>query len=272
MLNTIQFGDVTRYELGRKVPGFGLYWTVAYYVDGILIDAGSAHTAPELSHALADKPLACIINTHSHEDHIGANHLLQRQFAGLEVLAHPKALSILADPRGTRSLQPYRHILFGQPDGCMPTPIEDKKMIHTPGHDFQIIYTPGHSQDHICIYEPKHRWLFSGDLYVGGKDRALRRTNDIRQIIASLKMVAALPTKIMFPSCARVKEAPRQELLSKIEYLETIGQRVFELHRQGLGEKAIARKLFGMPRFSEWMTLGNYSRRNLVRSFLQMLI
>jgi len=268
MLNIIPFGNVIRYELGRKAPGLGLYWTAAYYVDGILIDAGSAHTSKELADALADKPLSHIINTHSHEDHIGANHLLQSRHDHLMIKAHPEALPIMADPRSTRSLQPYRHILFGQPDGCTGASATDREIIATNHHEFQILYTPGHSPDHLCVWEPKQRWLFSGDLYVGGKDRALRKTNDIRQIIASLKMVAALPVKIMFPGCARIKMSPREELLSKIEYLETIGQRIFELHRQGLKDKAIARRLFGRPKFSEWMTLGNYSRLNLVRSYL----
>ncbi len=270
MIKVTQFGEVTRFELARKIAGRGRYWSMAYYVDGLLIDAGTAHTAHELVDALDGRPLSGVINTHSHEDHIGANYLLQERFDQVPIYAHPRALPILADPAGARSLQPYRHILFGQPEGCAATPVENGQEVHTPNHTFRIIYTPGHTPDHICLYEPERKWLFSGDLYVGGKDRALRNTIDIRQILASLKMVAQLPAKVMFPSCARVKERPRQDIQDKIEYLEIIGQRILELHRQGLGPKAIARKLFGGPRFSEWMTLGNYSRLNLVQAYLKL--
>ena len=36
------------------------------------------------------------------------------------------------------------------------------------------IHAPGHSPDHICLFEPERGWLFSGDTYIGGQDRAQR--------------------------------------------------------------------------------------------------
>ena len=47
---------------------------------------------------------------------------------------------------------------------------------------FQVIYTPGHSPDHICLFEHKHGWLFTGDLFVGGMDRALRVDYDVDRV------------------------------------------------------------------------------------------
>ena len=43
----------------------------------------------------------------------------------------------------------------------------------------KVIHTPGHCSNHLCLYEPNKGWLFTGDLFVGGKDRALRAGNDI---------------------------------------------------------------------------------------------
>ena len=75
--------------------------------------------------ALAHKPPASIVNTHTHEDHIGANGKLQAKMAGLVIQAHPLALPVLADPQRTQPLHPYRRLFWGWPApsrraGCSP--------------------------------------------------------------------------------------------------------------------------------------------------------
>jgi glyoxylase-like metal-dependent hydrolase (beta-lactamase superfamily II) len=72
-----------------------------------------------------------------------------------------------------------------------------------------VLYTPGHSLDHLCLYEPRQGWLFSGDLFVGGRDRALRSGCDIWQIIASLKAIAALPVVCLFAGSAARRTSER---------------------------------------------------------------
>lgn len=270
MLNISRFDQVTRFDLARTLAGHGRYWTTAYLVDGLLVDTGCAHTAPELQHALKDASLHRIVNTHTHEDHIGADGLLQRQRQVLEILAHPLALPILADPRGKQPLQPYRRLFWGWPEPARGTPVSDKEFIETPNHRFQVIYTPGHSLDHICFYEPDQGWLFSGDLFVGGQDRALGARYDIWQIIASLKRVADLPLKALFPGSARVRKDPGEEIKSKISYLEDLGGRILNLHDQGRDVRAITRLICGAPMPVELITLGHFSRRHLVLSYLGM--
>jgi glyoxylase-like metal-dependent hydrolase (beta-lactamase superfamily II) len=73
MLKAHSYGDVTRFDLGRTLFGRGRYWATAYLIHGTMIDTGCAFSAPELVEALADVPLTRIVNTHSHEDHIGGN-------------------------------------------------------------------------------------------------------------------------------------------------------------------------------------------------------
>lgn len=160
MLKISRYGDVTRFDLARTLLGRGRYWTAAYLVDGLLVDTGCAHSAPELVRALADISLLHIVNTHSHEDHIGANGSLQRQ-RGLEIMAHPMALPVLANPQ-TQPLHLYRRVLWGWPDPSQGQPIADGALIKTEHYSFQVIYTPGHSPDHLCLYEPQQEWLFIG--------------------------------------------------------------------------------------------------------------
>jgi glyoxylase-like metal-dependent hydrolase (beta-lactamase superfamily II) len=268
MLRVSHFGDVTRFDLARTIAGRGRYWTTAYLVDKLLIDSGCAHTAPELAAILSDDHPTQIFNTHSHEDHIGANGMLQRRNPFPTILAHPRAIPILANPHKTQPLHPYRWLMWGWPEASQGKPLEDGSIIESENHQFEVIYTPGHSLDHIGLYEPQHRWFFSGDLYVGGKERSLRAGYDIWEIIASLKRVAKLPINWLFAGSARVRENPGVELESKIDYLERLGERVLEMHQQGYSISRIVSALCGGPMLIELITLGHFSRRHLVESYL----
>ncbi|RME88232.1 MAG: MBL fold metallo-hydrolase [Anaerolineae bacterium] len=269
MLKITRYDDVIRFDLARTLAGRGHYWTTCYWVDGLLVDTGCAHAAPEFRRALADFPVRRIVNTHSHEDHIGANGLLQKERPEVDILAHPLALPVLADPRHEQPLHPYRRIFWGWPDPSQGRPISDGAVIETERYRFQVLYTPGHSPDHLCLYEAERGWLFSGDLFVGGRDRALRAGYDIWGIIASLKRIAELPLQVLFPGSARVRHEPLEEIRAKIAYLEDLGGKVLELHRRGWSVPAIARRLLGGPMWVEVVTLGNFSRRHLVRSYLR---
>jgi glyoxylase-like metal-dependent hydrolase (beta-lactamase superfamily II) len=269
VIQTTKIGEVTRFDSARTIMGRGAYWATAYLVDGLLIDTGCAHSASELVTKLEDERLDLVVNTHSHEDHIGANSLLQRRYPDLKIYVHPAALPVLADPRKTQPLQLYRRVMWGWPQPSLAQPVQHGDVFETDRFRFEVLYTPGHSPDHLCLYEREKGWLFSGDLFVGGKDRALRVDNNIWQIIATLKAVAALPISRLYPGCARARENPAQELADKIAYLEEIGGQVLALHEKGFPRKKIARSLFGGIMWIELVTSGHFSRLNLVNSFIQ---
>ncbi|GAB4503704.1 MAG: MBL fold metallo-hydrolase [Anaerolineales bacterium] len=263
------FDAVIRLDLARSLAGHGRYWTTAYLVDDLLIDSGCAYSAPELLAFLHSCPPRTLFNTHSHEDHIGGNGVLQRAFPALQIYAHPLTLSVLADPHRRQPLHPYRRVMWGWPQAATGRPVKDGDLIHAGRLTFRVIATPGHAPDHLSLYQPERGWLFSGDLFVGGRERALLAEADIWSIIVSLKKIAALELACLFPGSARVRENPQAELQEKIAYLEEMGAQVLKLHSKGWSEAAIARALFGGPMFIEFFTLGHFSRRNLVRSYLR---
>jgi glyoxylase-like metal-dependent hydrolase (beta-lactamase superfamily II) len=269
VLRVTSYGDVTRFDLARSFLGRGHYWTTAYLVDDVLIDSGCAHCAPELSRELVTVPLCRIVNTHTHEDHIGANARLVRNHPEVGIRAHPLALPVLADPRGTQPLQLYRRLIWGWPEPSKAEGLADGDVVATARRELEVLYTPGHSRDHLCLFAPREGWLFSGDLYVGGRDRALRAGYDVWGLLASLRKVSALPIETLFPGSARVPPDPSAAIRLKIEHLERLGERVLALDAEGRSVREIVRALCGGPMLMELFTLGHFSRRRLVLSYLR---
>jgi glyoxylase-like metal-dependent hydrolase (beta-lactamase superfamily II) len=157
--------------------------------------------------------------------------------------------------------------MWGYPEPSFAVPIPDT--IQTAHHHFKVIHTPGHSSDHICLYEPHEGWLFSGDTYIGGKDRALRADYNIWQIIASLKELSQLDIDLIFTGSGNVRKNGSAALKEKIDYLQSMGEQTLELHRQGLNYGQIRRKLFGREMLIAYVTLGHFTGKHLVRSFIE---
>lgn len=258
--------EVRKFRLARTFLGRGLYYTAAYWVDGLMIDTGCAYTVRELISALDGVTVESIVNTHSHEDHIGANAALTRQF-GAQIAIHHSGLDILASPRERQPLKPYQLVMWGYLDPSLGTAIGET--VETESHHFEVIHTPGHSPDHICLYEPDRGWLFSGDAYIGGRDKALRADYNIWQIIDSLQKLVKLEVTFLFTGSGRVRENACTDLLGKIHYLEDTAEQVLELHRRGLSYSTIRREIFGRELPISYLTLGHFSGENLVRSFVE---
>lgn len=259
---------IHRFRLARTVLGRGLYFTTAYYVDGLLVDSGCAHSVNELVAALEGprSRVHTIVNTHSHEDHIAGNAPLHRQH-GARVLAHPLALPVLADPRRLQPEPLYRRIFWGYPEPSRGEAIGET--VETENHRFDVVHTPGHSPDHICLFEPHQGWLFAGDAFVGGRDRAIRWVSNVWQIIASLRKLASLDTRMMLPGSGTIYRDPRRAIERKIAYLEETAERARELYDQGLSTARIREQLFGPEPLIAHITFGDFTGLNLVRSFIE---
>ncbi|MBN1661457.1 MAG: MBL fold metallo-hydrolase [Anaerolineae bacterium] len=256
--------EVVKLRLARSFFGRSAYFTAAYWVDGLLIDTGCAHTARQLVSIAKGWRVERVVNTHSHEDHIGANAAIQETFH-CPILAHPEALPVLHNPRLQR-LQPYRRLFWGWPRPCRAEAVGE--WVETPHHRLQVLPTPGHSPDHVCFFEPDRGWLFSGDAYIGGRDRALRAGYNIHDVIASLKKLAGLPVETIFSGSGSVHTQAAQLLRDKIKYLEELGARIRSLHDQGVPRRRIGRQLFGRELPIAYITLGHFSSRHLVDSYL----
>jgi glyoxylase-like metal-dependent hydrolase (beta-lactamase superfamily II) len=162
-----------------------------------------------------------LVITHAHNDHWGqARPIVER--AGCEMWIHPAhrlALGHLSDreadlrlrlevgrqsgiPQAT--LDAYaEHELHREPlfAGSVTPARElvDGVHVQTDLGDWEVYETPGHSPSHVCLYQPEHRLLISGDHLLGRIVLWFDRgdtPDPVAEYLASLDVVAALRARL----------------------------------------------------------------------------
>ena len=98
--------QVVKFRIARVLFGRPAYFTAAYWVDGLLIDTGCAHTARQLTSTLKGWRIDLIVNTHSHEDHIGANAQVQEAYRS-PIQAHADGTADLDEVKGRSRITKY---------------------------------------------------------------------------------------------------------------------------------------------------------------------
>lgn len=264
MLKATQYGDVTEIRMGRSIDGVtALYWVAAYLIDGILIDTGCDYSKMELAHFLEDKQISTIINTHHHEDHVGGNALLSKQF-GLKALAHPQAIPLM---NRKYDLYPFEVEIWGYPDPSTAAPIGTA--VKQGGVSLRVIETPGHSQDHIALFEEKRRLLFSGDTWVGDRPKVARVEENLHQLISDLEKLEELEPKMMFASLGKAVSEPKQAIRRTRAYLEETRDEIHRLNSEGKSSEQILEKLFGRESVLAPVTQYQLSTKIFIESFLR---
>lgn len=112
--------------------------------------------------------MALIISTHTHCDHIGANHFIQQQ-SGCEIALHKVGKYFIDTQDDWSAWRYYDHpaAFFN----CTKS-LEDDDLISVGPYQFKVIYTPGHAADGIVLYEQKEKILISSDA-LWGKDMSI---------------------------------------------------------------------------------------------------
>lgn len=105
-----------------------------------------------------------VVNTHGHPDHTEGNAEAVR-LTGARVAAHP---------------------------ACPAAPdvsLEDGARLPVGAFGLGCLHVPGHAADHLVLYEPAHRLLFTGDLVFVGKVGGTRTDEDAATEWNSLRRV-----------------------------------------------------------------------------------
>lgn len=263
MLKASQSGPVTVLRMGRNVGKWVFYYVHSFVLGEMLIDSSTIYVADELASALQGREITSIINTHYHVDHTGNNRLLQATL-GAKIYAHPEALPHIANPETRQPL--YIKVCWSCPEPSTALPLEDS--ISVGAYTLQVIHTPGHSPDHICLYEPQHKLLFTGDLFCGERVKYLRADEDFKLLLHSLKKLENLDVETIFCAVSGVIRSGKSALENKIAFMENLQARVEELYRQGISPARIRRELLGREGLMFYASGGHFAKQNLVNSIL----
>lgn len=174
----------------------------------ILLDTGlGVANIKEVVKQLTDSPIQ-VITTHVHWDHIGGHYSFSR------IGVHELEKSWLED-RFPLPLNSVKENLMKSPCNLpeefniddytirqvkVTMPLKDGDNIELGNRSLKVIHTPGHSPGHICLYEEKTGYLFSGDLIYKGKLDAFYPTTNPVQFMDSINKVVELSVERVFPA------------------------------------------------------------------------
>lgn len=257
-----EHGAVARIRMASTWFGRSLHEVSAYAVGELLVDCGPPPAARRLVHWCRRRGIRRVVVTHHHEDHVGAAAALVEEL-GVRLEAPAAAVPMLAS--GLR-MPLYRRLIWGR-----PRPVEAEALppvVEAAGLRLRVVPTPGHAVDHVCLHAAERDWLFTGDLWVHPRVRQLRRVESVGDHLDSLRRVAGLAPRTLWCAHAGRVEEGEAALAEKIAFWEELGRRCRELAAAGWSVRRIARSLLGREGAMHWLSLGDFSKRNLVRSLL----
>ncbi len=117
--------------------------------------------------------------------------------------------------------------------------IEDGDLLEFDGWRLQALWTPGHTPGHLCVYEPAHRLMFTGDHVLSritpnvslSEDDELSGRRPLEEFLDSLEKVARCDTRLALPAhedliedlparCAAIRDHHDDRLEEVLEGIE----------------------------------------------------
>jgi len=177
----------------------------------VLIDTGYVRHAPftlallRSKRGLGQEPLAKIVNTHCHSDHIGGNATIQRAYGC--PIALPEGEAPLIEKWDTKAL--WLDYADQQTDRFAVDEVLRAGSTHLWGNlEWRALQAPGHDMGALVFFNPEYRILISGDaLWENGYGLVMPRAIDpaaVPATRATLDMIAALDARVVIPGHGEV--------------------------------------------------------------------
>jgi glyoxylase-like metal-dependent hydrolase (beta-lactamase superfamily II) len=110
------------------------------------------------------RPIARIVLTHAHGDHVGSLDALAEGLPGVEVLISERDAPLLAQDKTPRPGEPGDARFRGSYPGTRTRPTR----LLVPGDrvgSLEVLAAPGHTPGHIALLDTRDRTLLAGDAY-----------------------------------------------------------------------------------------------------------
>jgi endoribonuclease LACTB2 len=186
----------------------------------------------------ADRPLAAIVLTHHHPDHMGAALACSQRY-GVPIWAHPLTAEKLQD-----KVPIHRTLQDGERLDLGTCPADGRPWF------LEALHTPGHASGHLAFFEPFYRLLFAGDMISTMTSMVIAPPDgDLAVYLQSLHRLRELPSRMLLPSHGNVSAQPRQVIDDAREHRAKREQQLLDALRDGPATIAdlVARLYRGTP-------------------------
>jgi glyoxylase-like metal-dependent hydrolase (beta-lactamase superfamily II) len=199
----------------------------AYVVRGrrknVLIDSGLPTTTAHFEQCLAAiglrrEDIQILVLTHEHIDHAGGVPM----FAGSAVIA---AHRLAANKLALKDEFALMNRAFDQAVENIDIDflIDEGATIDLGNLELQILHTPGHCSGAVCIYEPNHRLMFSGDtIMANGILGGVLGSGNVSDYIHSLKRLSTMRIEHLYPGHGKLSSNAEADILQGIDNLQEL--------------------------------------------------
>ena len=251
---------------GKELECFPLC-TVYLIVDdnAALVEVGCPVQVPDILEAVGQlgydiRELSYIIPTHVHPDHAGGAGLLARQLPQTKVVAHARAVKVLADPSILERMMQGSNQVYGDDarerfGEMVPiaeerfVKVEDGDSIPLGSRELKVIHAPGHDPNHLCFLDTGSRGLFCGDALgayfselevlftcpVPGSDPFL--------LLRSIEKLKKLKPELVFFSHGSATRDADKIIQSALDGARRCHETALEALKSGEDQKEVARRL-----------------------------
>ncbi len=143
-----------------------------------LVDAGTGNEShlQSIEEALQGRPLARVLLTHGHSDHVGGLPAVLQRWPSADV------------------------VRFGH----------SETVVDAGDTSLRIVHTPGHAPDHVCFFDERTRDMYCGDLVRAGGSIVIpaSKGGNLRQYLDSLTRARALAPARLLPGHGPIIDNP----------------------------------------------------------------